>query len=398
MREFGKLTAAQIRSAKLPKLAGDGGGLYLHTGPSGSRSWVLRYKVDGSAHEHGLGSLRDVGLAEARERARAARRELLDGNDPILAKRAKKALARLVRTIKHSVDEYIRAHRAEWSAKTADSWESLFRDYVFPIVGDDCRVDAVDTDMVVRVLAPVWTVKIETARRVRGRLEAVLDFAKVSGFRSGENPARWKGHLDHLLADQARVAKVEHHAAMDWRDLPNFLKELRRQATIAALALEFTVLCAVRSGESRAAEWSEFDGNVWTIPASRTKTKTELKVPLSARAIEIIDAQREVGLSERFVFPGRRADRPLADGAMLDALRKIDGTAVVHGFRASFRTWAAENGHPRTVAEMALGHVVGSQVERAYQRSDVLDRRRALMKAWSGHCAGGDGNVVKLRA
>ena len=404
MRAFGKLTARGVASAGERGMTNDGGGLYLRVGPTGAKSWVLRYKIDGASHDHGLGSVNDVSLSAAREKAAECRRLLRgDGIDPIMARKTARVAARLVKTFRHCATEYIKAHRAGWSAKTADSWEALFRDYVYPVLGADFRVDMIDTGAVMRCVEPIWAVKTETASRVRGRIELVLDWAKVHGYRDGENPARWKGHLDKLLPAELKVAKVEHHAALSYREIANFMTALRKVPGAKARALELTILTGGRSSDVVKAEPSHFDldRRMWTIPANvAAKTGRELRVPLSARAIEIIEEMKAIGLSDRYVFPGSRVGQPISEGSMLDVVRTIDPISTVHGMRATFKTWATEQtGFPRQVIEMALGHKVGSAVEQAYMRGDLFDRRVALAEAWAAACDGDEqGSVVKLVA
>ncbi len=401
MREFGKLTALAVRNATKRGMLNDGGGLYLRTAKGGSRSWILRYKVAKREHHFGLGSLRDVTLSMARDKAREARRALLDGRDPISARKAAKAASRSAKSFRQVADEYIAGHAKSWSARTAEQWRVHLTTYILPIIGNDCPVADVDTAMVLKVLTPLWAEKTETANRVRRRIESILDAAKVMGLRSsGENPARWRGHLDKMLPKQSDIAPAAHHEAMDWKAIPDFLTELRRRPEIAARALEFAILCAVRTGEVQTFEWADLDGAKWVIPSTKTKSRKPHTVPLSDRAVEIIEEMKAHGLSTRFVFPGARSDKPVARGALLKALRMIDKDVTTHGFRASFRTWATDTGVAAELAEMALGHVVGDKVERAYQRGDMFARRRALMEAWAAYCAEPveDSKVKKLRA
>ena len=404
MRAFGKLTARGVASAVERGMTNDGGGLYLRVGPTGAKSWIFRFKQDGKTRDMGLGGVDDVTLSEARAKAEENRRMLRgDGVDPIMARLTARAKARLVKTFRHCADEYIKAHRAGWSAKTADSWEALFRDYVYPVLGADFRVDMIDTGAVMRCIEPIWAVKTETASRVRSRIELVLDWAKVNGFRDGENPARWKGHLDKLLPSESKVAKVEHHPALSYREIANFMAALRKVPGAKARALELTILTGGRTADVVKAELSHFnlDHRMWTIPANvAAKTGRELRVPLSARAIEIIEEMKAIGLSDRYVFPGSRVGQPISEGSMLDVVRTIDPVATVHGMRACLKTWATEQtGFPREVIEMALGHQVGDATERAYMRGDMFARRVALAEAWAAACDGVEqDSVVKLVA
>ncbi len=397
MREFGKLTARAVAGETKRGMIGDGGGLYLRTSKGGSRSWILRYKRDGKEHHLGLGSLRDVTLSMARDKAREARRSLLDGVDPISARKAAKASARAAKSFRQVADEYIEAHAKSWSARTAEQWRVHLATYILPIIGLDCPVADVDTAMVLKVLTPIWSEKTETANRVRRRIESILDAAKVQGLREGENPAAWKGNLAKVFPNQSEIAAAEHHEAMDWREVPSFLTELRRRPEVAARCLEFAVLTATRTNEVLTAEWGDLDldQRLWVIPSAKTKTAKEHRVPLSDRAVEIVEAMREIGLSTKYVF-GNGANKPLPKGAMMKTLRKIDKAVTTHGFRATFRTWAAETGVPAELAEMALGHTVGDKVERAYQRSDMFARRRSLTDRWAAFCTAERGSVTKL--
>jgi integrase len=356
----------------------------------------------------GMGPLAIYCLQEARAKALDARRLRHEGIDPIETRKDERLRARLEAakaiTFKECADTYIKAHRAGWrNGKHAAQWQATLATYAEPLIGT-LPVQAIDTALVLKVLEPIWTTKPETAGRVRGRIEAVLDWAKVREYRQGENPARWRGHLDKLLPARGKVRKVKHHAALPYAELPGFLVALREQEGIAARALEFTILTAARTGEAIFARWSEIDllDKVWTVSAARMKAGREHRVPLSARALGILDEmQVHRHADDGFVFPGGKPGKPLSNMAFLMLLRRMKrDDLTAHGFRSSFRDWSAERTHfPSEVAEMALAHVVGSKVEAAYRRGDLFDKRRRLMDAWAEFLAKAPerGKVVSLR-
>jgi integrase len=393
-RGIGRLSAVA-----LPKLkAGmhtDGGGLYLQVTGSGAKTWVYRFMLHGRAREMGLGPLHIVTLSEAREKTRECRKLRHEGVDPIEARKAKHVEERLAAatalTFKECADRYIEAHKAGWkNSKHAKQWPSTLETYVYPVLGA-LPVQAVDVGLVMKVLEAIWQTKPETASRVRGRVEAALDWATARGYRKGENPARWRGHLDKLLPARAKVQKVEHHAALPYADMGDFVAGLREQEGIAARALEFLILTATRTGEVIGARWDEFglDEKLWTVPGVRMKAGKEHRVPLSARALAIIDEMKAARVNDHeFVFPGGRPGKPLSNMAMLKVLQRMDrGDLTAHGFRSSFRDWAAERtGFPHEVAEMALAHTLSDKVEAAYRRGDLFQKRRQLMDAWAKHC------------
>jgi integrase len=409
-----KLTPLQVSSFNDPGRYADGGGLYLQVtrwekdGVEWStKSWLFRYMKDGRARQMGLGSVDTFSLKEARQRARLQRQLLADGADPLAARQrvrdAERVEAARAVTFRDAAERYIKAHQAGWkNEKHADQWGNTLSTYAFSIIGS-LPVAAVDTALVMKVLqqpvkagkstVPLWNAKTETASRVRGRIERVLDWARVQGMRQGENPARWKAHLDKLLPARTKVAKVRHQPAMPWRDVPTFMGELRANEAISARALEFIVLTATRTGESIGARWEEvdLDDKLWTIPPERTKSGREHRVPLSDRVVEILKTLPRA--SGGFVFPGARAKQPLSNMAALELLRGLRPGLTVHGFRSSFRDWCAEaTNFPREIAEAALGHVLGNKVEAAYQRGDLLEKRRRLMQAWEGFCSKPAGN------
>jgi integrase len=407
-RTTGRLTALRVERAKRPGMYADGGGLYLQI-TEGGASWVYRYMLAGRAREMGLGPLALFGLSEARAKALDARRLRYEGIDPIETRRASRAQAQLdmakAVTFEQCAERYIAAHRAGWrNGKHAAQWEATLATHAEAI--GSLPVQAIDTALVLKCLEPIWTTKPETASRVRGRVENVLDWAKVRGYRTGENPARWRGHLDKLLPARSKVRKVEHHAALPYAELSGFLVALRDQEGIAARALEFTILTAARTGETIGARWSELDllDKTWTVPAVRMKSQREHRVPLSARVLAILEEmQPHRHADDGYVFPGGKSGRPLSNMAFLMLLRRMGrDDLTAHGFRSSFRDWAAERTNfPSEVAEMALAHVVGGKVEAAYRRGDLFDKRRRLMDAWVEFLAKApidQGKVVSLHA
>jgi integrase len=393
MARVGKLTALKADKAKATGYYGDGGGLFLQVSRFGTKSWVFRFKANGRAREMGLGSLDTWGLAEARERARECRKLRDMGKDPIEERNAVRQQAKLdeakALTFAECGKGYIDAHQAAWrSPKSLAAWQGTLETYVYPVFGP-LPVQAIDTGLVMKVLEPIWTRTPETAGRVRGRIEAILDWAAARNFRRGENPARWRGHLDKLLPKKTKVRRIEHHAALPYAEVPAFMAELRGQEGIAAQALEFAILTATRTGETIGAKWNEIDltERLWTIPAERMKGEREHRVWLSDAAIAVIETMAAIPHSE-FVFPGGRTGRPISNMAMLMTLRRMGrGDLTVHGFRSSFRDWAAERtGFPAEVAEMALAHAVADKVEAAYRRGDLFQKRRQLSDAWARFC------------
>src|SRR5215472_13831725 len=389
-RTIGKLTALAIDKAKRRGYYGDGGGLFLQVSASGSKSWVFRFKDAGRLREMGLGATHTIGLAEAREKARECRRLRLDGIDPIEARIVARAQARLAAatatTFKDCAERYIAWHRAGWRSPThAAQWPSTLGRYVYPVFGS-LPVQAVDVGLVLKALEPIWTARPETANRVRGRIESVLDWATARGYRQGENPARWRGHLDKLLPKKSKVRRVEHHAALPYRDIAVFMIELRQQQGGAARTLEFAILTAARTGEVVGARWDEIDlaERLWTVPAERMKAGKEHRVPLADRAVEILEKMQEIRESD-YVFPGGKSRRPLSNIAFLMLLRRMGrGDLTAHGFRSTFSDWCSERTNfPAEVREMALAHAVGDKVEAAYRRGDLFEKRRQLANAWA---------------
>lgn len=374
-------------------------------GEAAGASWVLRYMLNGRPRYMGLGPLALYGLADARAKALDARRLRHEGVDPIDAKRQVRSRARLEAakavTFTEAAEKYIAAHSPGWKgAKVKAGWEATLKTYAEPVIGA-LPMQAIDTALVLKVLEPIWTKKPETAGRVRQRIEAILDWAKARGYREGENPARWRGHIDKLLPPRGKVRKVEHHAALPYIEIGPFIAQLRQQKATASRALEFAILTAARTGEALGARWDEINiGNrLWTVPAARMKSGKEHRVPLSAPAIVLLTELAESRDGE-FVFRGARRGHSLSDMALLMQLRRMKrGDLTTHGFRSTFRDWAAERtAFPAEAAEMALAHTVPDKVEAAYRRGDMFEKRRLLMEAWAKFCGATkrDGNVAEF--
>ncbi|MDE2580911.1 MAG: integrase arm-type DNA-binding domain-containing protein [Rhodospirillales bacterium] len=401
---MGTLNAAKLRTLTKPGTFGDGGGLYLQVRGPDRRSWVFRFKQGGRGRLMGLGPYPDVGLADARAKAEAARKLLREGQDPLAVKRAaRQAEARL--PFREVAERMIAAHEAGWrNAKHRAQWTSTLTAYAYPVMGD-LPVAAIETAHVMKALDPIWREKSETASRLRGRIEAVLDYATARGWRSGDNPARWRGHLANLLPSRAKVQRVEHHAALPWAEIGSFMRALAAQKGTGALALRFAILAAARSGEVRGATWAEIDldSATWTVPGERMKAGREHRVPLCAEALAVL---RDVApLRDRkageLVFPGAKRGKPLSDMSLTAVLRRMKrGDLTVHGFRSTFRQWCAEaTNYPRELAEAALAHTLRDKVEAAYQRGDMMEKRRRLMAEWATFCGRPQaaGEVVPLR-
>lgn len=397
-----KLTALQVRNARAVGRYSDGDGLYLAITPGQgksdpeavNKSWLFIFTApDGRRREMGLGSLSRVSLGDARDAAEKARKLLIGGVDPIEQRKADKAAAVLNRqrvlTFKEAAAAFIKANKAEWkNEKHASQWTATLETYAFPKIGK-LGVGAVDTGAVLSVLEPIWTTVPETASRVRGRIEAVLTWATVRGYRAGENPARWRGHLSEVLPERSKVRRVKHHAALPPAELPAFMSDLRKQDGMAALALEFAILTAARTSEVLGAQWSELDldARVWTVPADRMKGGREHRVPLSAQALAVLERVRKLHDAKGLIFPSPNRRKALSNMAMSATLSRMKRDAItVHGFRSTFRDWAGDHTEiPREVAEAALAHIVGDKAEQAYRRSDALEKRRALMQLWADY-------------
>ena len=389
----GKLTALKIKALTSPGRYGDGGGLWLQVRDAEHRSWLFRYTRHARAREMGLGPFPDVSLAEARQHAGEKRALLRAGVDPIEQRQAEKAAAAAkaaTLTFKQVAERYHAAHQAGWrNEKHRLQWGTQMEAYIYPVFGA-LPVDRVGTAEVLKALEPIWRDKSMTATVLRGRVEAVLDYAKAREWRAGENPARWRGHLSKLLPPRSRITKVEHHAALPWAEVGAFMEQLRASPDLAARALELLILTAVRTNEAVGADWAEIDmaKALWTIPAERMKGKKEHRVPLSKPALAVLVRLREAAGAGRYAFPSPRGRKPLSTRACAVLLRRMKRTDLtVHGFRSTFRDWAAERSNfPREVAEAALAHALRNQVEAAYQRGDLLAKRAQLMEAWGGFC------------
>ena len=398
------LTKLQVDKIKKPGRYGDGGGLWLQVSSFGTKAWLYRFTLRGRARQMGLGPVEDVSLADARDLAHAARLDVRAGRDPIELRKAVRsqqaAAAASSMTFREAALAAIVAREPGWDNQShLHQWRRTLETYAYPTLGS-LSVASIDTGLVLKCLEPIWNTKRTTAERLRGRIEAVLDWAAARGSRTGENPARWKGHLQHLLSGTAPA--VEHLAALPYQDVPEFLQRLRTRGGITAKALEFTILTGTRTGESIGAHWPEIEGDTWTIPATRMKgtkgKRREHRVPLSYGAKQVLSELPRLG---EFVFPGAREGQPLHRKAMNDLLTGMGIDATVHGFRSSFKDWASEcTAYPNEVSEMALAHVIPSKVEASYRRGDLFEKRRRLMEDWSRFCAAPkqvQGGVVPIR-
>lgn len=388
-RAINKLNARFVETATRPGRHSDGGNLYLSISPNGGKRWVFMYRIAGRQREMGLGSAARSGisLATARERAAEARAALAIGEDPLEKRRQKQRDERAVPSFGEFADAYVETHRKGWrNKKHADQWAMTLTRYCADI--RELPVSAVGTDDVLGVLEPIWEKLPETAQRLRGRIENVLDAAKARDLRSGENPARWRGHLSNLLPKPKKLTRG-HHPALAYQYVPEFMEELRQRQSTAALALEFTILTASRTGEVLNATWDEFelDKRIWTIPEERMKAGRQHRVPLSDRALEVLNRLPENKYND-LLFPGQRLSKPLSSMAMSMQLRRMKRTDItVHGFRSSFRDWASETtSFTREVCELALAHSIANKTEAAYRRGDLIEKRRALMQAWADYC------------
>lgn len=387
-----KLSAMAVQKAKTPGYYGDGGGLWLQISKLGGKSWVFRFTLHGKSREMGLGPVHTVLLADARGKALEHRKQIAEGLDPIEVRRTEQARAKLeaakMKTFAECATAYIEAHRAGWkNEKHVKQWTATLETYAFPVMGA-LSVAGVDTGLVLRVLEPLWHTKTETASRLRGRIESVLDWAAFRGYRQGENPARWKGHLDNELPARSKVQAVEHHAALPYAEIGAFMADLQQREGISPRALEFAILTAARSGEVRGALWAEIDlkAFIWTIPKERMKMDKEHRVPLSNEAVKLLEGLPRIDGSE-YVFPAPRGGQ-MSDMALTAVLRRMKrGDITQHGFRSTFRDWAGETtAYPREVIEHALAHKLKDKAEAAYQRGDLLVKRARLMADWSSYC------------
>lgn len=404
-RQISKLTALQVTKLAKPGLYGDGAGLTLQITKAGVKSWLFRFMREGKAYGMGLGATHTVSLSEARQKALEARKLLDSGLNPLAEKRQKLLAAALQRAKMMTFDQcstaYIEAHRASWkNAKHADQWTNTLATYASSVFGQ-LPVAEIDTALVVKCLAPIWQTKTETASRLRGRIESVLGWATTSGYRSGENPARWKGHLENLLANISKTSRTKNHPSLPWSQIAAFMVALKARKGNASSAVAFAILTACRSGEVRGAQWSEFDfkEKVWTIPAKRMKAPREHQVPLSEAALAVLASLPQSG---EFVFAGTKG-QPLSDMSLTAVIRRMNSDeskpvwvdaagdgVTVHGFRSTFRMWTAETtSYPREVAEHALAHKLPDAVERAYQRGTQFSKRQLLMAEWATYCVPG---------
>lgn len=393
-RVSNRLTAMMVQKLKEKGRYSDGDGLYLQIGPTGRKSWLFRYTRHGNAHEMGLGALNAMSLADARGAAASARHMLATGVDPLEARVRERERQRAEAcsgiTFSECAAAYIEANKSGWrSEKHAAQWSSTIKAYAEPVLGD-LPVQAIGLNKIMEVLQPIWGTKTETASRLRGRIETILDWAAVQKYRSAENPARWKGYLDKVLPPPSKVQKAQHHPALPYAEIGTFMKALRQQEGNAARALELTILTAARTSEALNAQWEELDlnGEVWNIPGERMKAGNDHRVPLSKAAMDVLTKMAAVRQGA-FVFPGRKKEQPLSNMVFLQLLKRMERTDITpHGFRSTFRDWTSERtAFPREVAEMALAHTIGSKVEAAYRRGDLLDKRRELMEAWADFCS-----------
>ncbi|CAN7590834.1 tyrosine-type recombinase/integrase [Variovorax sp. LjRoot175] len=400
MRTTQRLTAPSIARIAEPGYYSDGGNLFLQVSKTGTKSWIFRYGRDGKKREMGLGPQQLISLAKAREKALQCRLQLLEGLDPIAQRQAlqdadRTAAAQRI-TFKQCAEKLIESKRPGWkNAKHVQQWENSLARYAYPHIGD-LQASEINTAAVRKCLDPIWNTKTETASRVRQRIEAVLDWAKAHGHRTGDNPAAWKGHLEATMAAPGDIQKREHFAAIDVKDVAGFTSSIRKRTGGAARALEFVILTATRTSEAIGAQWGEINlaAAIWTVPAARMKAKVEHTVPLSPAAVALLKTAKKAAGNSPWVFPGAKEGKPLSNMAMLELLRGM-GTkdaagepATVHGFRSTFRQWAAEQTtHPREVAEHALAHRLPDKVEASYQRSTLFVKRRALMSDWAAYLA-----------
>lgn len=390
--ELGALAVGRLKDPGMHAVGGVSG-LYLQIAPGGTKSWILRATIGSKRREMGLGAFPEVPLAIARDKARAARAKVELGVDPILARQRAASALRAEQakalTFADAARQFVTDKGDQWrNAKHRAQWTATLETYAGPIIGK-VQVSDVSQAHVLSILRPIWTNKTETATRVRGRIEQVLDWARVRGYREGENPARWRGHLDKLLPAPTKVAKVSHHPALPVDAMPGFMSNLRKRGGVAARALEFLVLTASRSGEIRGARWSEFDipGKTWTVPKERMKAGVEHRVPLSPQALQLLDSVPRVDGND-LVFAAPRGG-VLSDMSLTAVTRRMEVEAVPHGMRSSFRDWAAEHtNYPREVCEMALAHAIENKVEAAYRRGDLFNKRAEMMAAWAGFLRG----------
>jgi integrase len=405
-----RLGSLEVANKKKPGYYADGGGLYLQVSRAGTKSWIFRYTISKRTREMGLGALSVTTLREARAKAENCRKLVANRTDPIehreAAARNAKQAANAGKSFRECAEAYIASHSAGWSnAKHADQWRNTLATYAHPVIGE-VDVGTVTVSHITEILEPIWHTKTETATRVRGRIESVLDWAAVRGFRTGENPARWRGHLDQLFPRRTKVRRVKHHEALPYPRISGFIEKLRRMPGVSSAAVQFVILTGARTGEALGARWTEIDSTerVWTVPESRMKAKREHRVPLSTQALAVLKQIEPLRDDSGYVFPSPlRAGQQLSDMSLLVLVKRLAGKEyTTHGFRSSFRDWAAEQTNfPRDAAEAALAHTIRDKTEAAYRRGDLFEKRRTLMQAWADYCStavGKSGTVVPLSA
>ena len=388
-----RLNALKVKNLRDPGWYLDGECLYLQIGPTGNKNWVFRYKspTHNKERRHGLGKFPTISLNDARNKAQDCRALLKNELDPIDFKNEQKLKLEIekqaeVMTFKYCANEYIEAHKPSWRNRKHESqWRNTLETYAYPIIGDMPVCD-IKLDHIKSILKPIWNTKTETASRVRQRIESVIDWAIVNDFRTETNPAIWRGRLDKVFPDKGKIQRVRHFPAMPYSELPKFFKHLRTIDTVAAKALAFLILTATRSNEVRNASPQEIKSNIWTIPEERMKARREHRVPLTKEALKILKELKPISTDE-YIFPGLSGEKPISDAALLKLVKIHNPELTVHGFRSTFRDWCAEmTSHPREVAEAALAHTIKDKTEAAYQRSDLFEKRKKLMKDWEAYC------------
>ena len=408
-RNTNRLVAVELPKLEKPGYYCDGGGLYLQVSKSGSKSWIMRYTMAGKSVEMGLGSFQTFTLAEARKRATAQRKLLTDGINPLETRRsellAKRMAEASIITFDQAATAFIDSNSPAWrNAKHGEQWRNTIATYASPVIGK-LPVSRIETEHILRILTPIWLVKTETAVRLRGRIEKILDWAKIRGYRSGDNPAAWRGHLDAgQLPKPSKVADAGNHAALPWTEIGAFMVALRAMQGAGARAMEIIILTAARTSEVLNAKWSEFDldAKLWTIPKERMKSFKEHRVPLSDAVVTMLTTLKKESKGRDYIFPGQKKDTALSNMTCLATLKRMGRADItVHGFRSTFRDWISETtAYPRDVAEMALAHTIGDKTEAAYRRGDLIEKRRALMSDWAAHCGTVlvSADVVAIRA
>ena len=363
-------------------------GLQLYVKANGKKYWVFRYSLNGRRHDIGLGPYPEISLSSARDQAIEFRGLLLKGGEPLKSKMVDQQSMQKAPSFKQFAEEYITQNEGEWrNKKHIDQWRNTLRDYVYPVIGDK-ELDNINTNDVFNVLKPIWNTKTETATRIRGRIERILSAATTLQLREGYNPACWKGHLENILPKLKKSRRVKHHAAMPHIQIQDFVKQLRDKECISALALEFLILTAARTGEVIYAKWSEIHGDIWIIPAQRMKAEKEHRVPLTSRCLAILNIAKSIFGESEYLF--HITGRPLSNMAMSNLLKRLHPTYTVHGFRSTFREWVSEETEmPGDLAEMALAHTIENKTEASYRRGDILNRRRFMMDSWLQYCENG---------